>query len=1524
MPNSQGYTVSQSAWALDAVEDFITSPIYTSENNGLGAPGELQNDYSQCFGSSLYSASYSLSCSMNGIESYNGAPGAGTPLLFGARLYNELLNYDSAFINKDYYAQTFGEFAVGNGSLSVPNSYTLSAWINPKTFGGTINALQDGKKYHIISFSSADHARPATPTPGTCAVKLFLTGNTPQSTGWYVGAETVISTSYGYVTDAVTSSITCSADAWSHVLCCYDAFTPGDSSEMTDRYKIYIDGNLIALGTGTVNHTGSESPFYGEIHASTGAIGNDVSYNTDIGTLTGSELGVPAPSTDEFFVNNVFHGEISEVTFFPYSMYTQIPILIPLMYNGGCPPDMYTATTYLYPELWPIGWYRMGETLESPGPLFDPGTRIDPGPQDTAGSSSWDPDQPPAPPQARLNNAMNFYYNQPGILTPPIDSWRPPQTLYAFGDGYPVKDLSISAPINVYMEFTQSAPCDTAQEVANKSTLISAPIYNRKHSLPAVFSTTPFGWSFPKSTFPSSADYEDRTLMMPIPETSASISSWRDQYPLTSIISTSSLFTLRYPLGKIQTCGGSAEWEAGRLAGYVNDGEWVSSSNTPSYDTYGKYNETMRLANQKYSVIPEFIISEKIDFYYNKQNKDFLAPSPSQFSIQGTSTSSTSNTPSNSSEEGFYEIFSNSDFLRNFSVIKQDHKGFVDPSTISLKCSALMKFLPYDGFFPSERSLQIANQFSKSYGKNIKYDGLEAGLANVKFRPFLTPFFRPGIIYNTIKSGLAVDFPIYTSSYQVINYKTYQSDPDAGNTKGYSNYYALGTQDAYSNGLTKYSASWDYRVPFEAVVEPEKYLSRVKIYDMEPHPSSSIDIQATWDGEGDELYKLQMHNYLAAIPEFFLPDGKFTSLKSQSQRNFLTVQAGTSYGMRIKVRTTMNKKRIWRSYVETGSIIDYEIPQHPRILSGDSKDLRETFTMYSRPSAFGPPVASTTYLGFNSIIQPNTLANVDYNISLYPPCLMGTNPSFTPPYCGGESWADVVWYASASGEVTLDEIFSEATVNLWRIDTNPVLKSGLGAGSFLLGTPRMQAIWSPLEVPAWQDYSTPMRTSYANAYAMQINSSFNILGLDGDQWVIEPKFETPHYNFNSETSIRPITSASNTLTIPTNGSESLPRGMWHQFGTIETEKGIYLEVGAIPEDWRLTRGYADPSRITTELAIPFEYQTEDLSGIDLSIYQNDKFGDLSKVVGFEESKKLGNTASELTVSEAIIAVPFTIEDGEKRFFEIPENTIRKALGKLNSLASDKSVSQGSLAVRASSAALDSTLNELLDNEDDRKIARREAAATAAATAASNQIERDEDEANNVSETIKDMVNKMKKYVLPPRMDFVRNLGEVTPFAMYIFEFDYTFTQDDLAYMWQNVSPPKRTDQFVQQEATISHKLFSNELMGPFGNGENDPIKDGLQWMVFKVKQRANNNYFSKVSKENGTKTEQFKYSYNWPYDFFSIVEFACLDAKIGFGHGLQDGGVDQRVFEINQNPDIVSKGGGSSPSSPSITGKIKK
>ena len=66
-------------------------------------------------------------------------------------------------------------------------------------------------------------------------------------------------------------------------------------------------------------------------------------------------------------------------------------------------------------------------------------------------------------------------------------------------------------------------------------------------------------------------------------------------------------------------------------------------------------------------------------------------------------------------------------------------------------------------------------------------------------------------------------------------------------------------------------------------------------------------------------------------------------------------------------------------------------------------------------------------------------------------------------------------------------------------------------------------------------------------------------------------------------------------------------------------------------------------------------------------------------------------------------------------------------------------------------------------------------------------------------------------------------------------------------------------------------------------------------MVFKVKQKAIKNYFSKVASKHGEslddnrfkfefevagRKKQLDYSYNWPYDFFSLVEAVKIDAEV--------------------------------------------
>jgi len=280
-----------------------------------------------------------------------------------------------------------------------------------------------------------------------------------------------------------------SASEWSHVLCCYDATTPGDSSEVDDRIKLYINGTLVSLGDFSPNAVDADSPYYGEIHPSTGALGHDVSYNTDIGTLTGSGAH---PLPNSYFINNVFEGDISEVSFFNYSIHSYNPSLVEKMYNDGCPPDMSFIPTFDDYTLRPIGWYRMGsENVKFAAFAAEwRGPDNNAGPPTTGGSASWDPDTTVTTPTvARLVNAVAPYW--PGDLRVyPVGtaaSFRNP--FYSKGDGYPVLDVSLSpATADVNMAFTGSGPCDAGYYPFDKGYLIAAPLYGRKHTLQSAFS----------------------------------------------------------------------------------------------------------------------------------------------------------------------------------------------------------------------------------------------------------------------------------------------------------------------------------------------------------------------------------------------------------------------------------------------------------------------------------------------------------------------------------------------------------------------------------------------------------------------------------------------------------------------------------------------------------------------------------------------------------------------------------------------------------------------------------------------------------------------------------------------------------------------------------------------------------------------------------------------------------------------------------------------------------------------------
>ena len=150
---------------------------------------------------------------------------------------------------------------------------------------------------------------------------------------------------------------------------------------------------------------------------------------------------------------------------------------------------------------------------------------------------------------------------------------------------------------------------------------------------------------------------------------------------------------------------------------------------------------------------------------------------------------------------------------------------------------------------------------------------------------------------------------------------------------------------------------------------------------------------------------------------------------------------------------------------------------------------------------------------------------------------------------------------------------------------------------------------------------------------------------------------------------------------------------------------------------------------------------------------------------------------------------------------------------------------------------------------------------------------------------------------------------------------HQLNEQDLIDIWQNL-PPRIARAFdandglttdeIMQTKEITHSLGDRELLAD--------VEDKLQWMVFKVKQRGRSNYFEKIIDSNtttdvpealqgeglgkslskrGVRETDFiaggaakgantldseeTIGYNWPYDFFSLVELAKIDEDVVFG-----------------------------------------
>lgn len=160
------------------------------------------------------------------------------------------------------------------------------------------------------------------------------------------------------------------------------------------------------------------------------------------------------------------------------------------------------------------------------------------------------------------------------------------------------------------------------------------------------------------------------------------------------------------------------------------------------------------------------------------------------------------------------------------------------------------------------------------------------------------------------------------------------------------------------------------------------------------------------------------------------------------------------------------------------------------------------------------------------------------------------------------------------------------------------------------------------------------------------------------------------------------------------------------------------------------------------------------------------------------------------------------------------------------------------------------------------------------------------------------VSLAKKYVFPAYLDFIfermTSKGPMRydeykmakPFAFYIFEFSEKMSQKDLADVWQGVAPRSHFA-MTEKEMSIEHRLGDNEML------QEKDITESLRFKMIKIKRRAESSYQNVMNDVLENKKDKiYRHSYNWPYDFFSLIEFGKLDVKLEFLASNKDGIID--------------------------------
>jgi hypothetical protein len=362
------------------------------------------------------------------------------------------------------------------------------------------------------------------------------------------------------------------------------------------------------------------------------------------------------------------------------------------------------------------------------------------------------------------------------------------------------------------------------------------------------------------------------------------------------------------------------------------------------------------------------------------------------------------------------------------------------------------------------------------------------------------PLFMPGILFNSIKSGLAVSWPA-----SPINIPSDPSSEDTSLIQKSVGIWTMVYQTGSSGQEQDISVSQlNYKLPFETILNPYNNFSNMYNHMAANYPAQAIPYTASvynyfdledptglvaltyldptsysenknyTDGktyliksnlstilsswENDKIgYRSAINNFLAETTNFFLKNASLVNFVSKKQKEFTAV-SGTTYAMDIVIA----KHSSFSMFNEYSTTDGNKVPV---------------------ASLFGPPVSHS-----NTLESPYKPADVSSDTAYLP---------YTPSYFSGRDVYTVSYTAKTAGDVTIEDILSD-------LQTSYVTDSSMEA--------------SKKRMPISDSISWNIKR-YMDELQYDKNSGLNNTPAeyylkDNRSWVIQTKFESPLLNFS--------------------------------------------------------------------------------------------------------------------------------------------------------------------------------------------------------------------------------------------------------------------------------------------------------------------------------------------------------------------------------------------------------------------------